>query len=132
MDFLHLTAIRAYGYVGVLPEERVLGQWYEVNLTLGLDLSRAGETDRLEDTYDYRAVVKAVQELIQTAQFELIEKLAAEIANLILASGGIEEVKVRLTKLTPPIPNFTGSVSVEITRSRRGLGAEDGGLRTVR
>lgn len=118
MDFLHLTAIRAYGYVGVLPEEQTLGQWYEVNLTLGLDLSQAGETDRIEDTYDYRTIVKAIQELIQTARFQLIEKLAAEIAQLILASGSLEQVKVQVTKLTPPIPDFTGSVSVEITRSR--------------
>lgn len=118
MDFLHLTGIRVYGYVGVLPEEQALGQWYEVNLTLGLDLSRAGATDRLEDTYDYRAIVKAVQELIQTARFQLIEKLAAEIVQLILDSGKIEEVRVRLTKLAPPIANFTGSVSVEITRSQ--------------
>lgn len=125
MDFLHLTAIRVYGYVGVLPEEQALGQWYEVNLTLGLDLAQAGTTDRLEDTYDYRAIVKAIQHLIQTARFKLIEKLAAEIAQLILASGGVEEVRVRVTKLTPPIPDFTGSVSVEIVRSKAGLRTED-------
>lgn len=119
MDFLHLTAIRAYGYVGVLPEEQALGQWYEVNLTLGLDLSQAGETDRLEDTYDYRTVVKEIQELIQTARFKLIEKLATEIAQLVLTSGNLEQVRVRVTKLTPPIPNFTGSVSVEMTRLKK-------------
>ena len=116
MDSLHLTAIRAYGYIGVLPEEQALGQWYEVSLTLGLDLSQAGKTDRIEETYDYRAIVKAVQELIQTARFKLIEKLAAEIAQLVLASGNVEQVKVKVTKLTPPIPGFAGNVTVEITR----------------
>lgn len=116
MDFLHLNAIRAYGYIGVLPEEQTLGQWYEVNLTLGLDLLRAGETDRLEDTYDYRTIIKAVQERIQTARFKLIEKLAAEIAQLVLHTDGIEQVKVKVTKLTPPVPDFTGNVAVEITR----------------
>lgn len=117
MDLLHLTAIRAYGYIGVLPEEQALGQWYEVSLTLGLDLSQAGKTDRIEETYDYRAIVKAVQELVQTARFKLIEKLAAEIAQLVLASGRVEQVSVKVTKLTPPIPGFAGNVAVEITRS---------------
>jgi len=116
MDLLHINAIRAYGYVGVLPEEQTLGQWYEVSLALGLDVSRAGKTDRLEDTYDYRAIVKAVQELIQTARFKLIEKLAVEIAQLVLNTDGLEQVTVKVTKLTPPIPDFTGTVAVEITR----------------
>lgn len=123
MDFLHLTAIRAYSYISVLPEEQVLGQWFEIDLTLGLDLSQAGETDRLEDTYDYRAIVEAIQNLVKTARFKLIEKLAAEIARIALASGGVEEVKVRVTKLTPPIPGFTGKVAVEITRSNPKAGS---------
>jgi 7,8-dihydroneopterin aldolase/epimerase/oxygenase len=118
MDCLHITGIRAYGYTGFLPEERSLGQWFEADLTLWLDLSRAGNSDRLEDTYDYSSVVTAIQTLIQTAQFKLIESLAEAIAQSVLSNGAIEQVRVRLTKLTPPIPNFDGSVSIEITRSR--------------
>lgn len=117
MDSIHISGIRAYGYIGVLPEEQTLGQWFEVDLTLELDLSQAGESDRLEDTHDYRAIIKTVQELIQTARFKLIEKLAAEIAQRALASGTVDRVRVRVTKLAPAIPNFSGAVSVEISRS---------------
>jgi dihydroneopterin aldolase len=118
MDCIHVNGIRAYGYIGQLPEEQVLGQWFDVNLTLWLDLSQAGASDRIEDTYNYCNSVTAVQDLIQTARFHLIEKLAEAIAQLVLASNQIEQVTVRLTKLTPPIPNFSGSVAIEITRSR--------------
>jgi 7,8-dihydroneopterin aldolase/epimerase/oxygenase len=117
-DCIHLTRIRAYGYTGVLPEEQVLGQWYEVDLTLWLNLATAGQSDRLEDTYDYSANVAAIQELIKTARFQLIEKLATAIADIVLQSPKIEQVKVRLTKCTPPIPNFDGRVAVEIARTR--------------
>jgi dihydroneopterin aldolase len=116
MDCLHVNGIRAYGYTGVLPEEQVLGQWFEVDLTVWLDLSKAGASDRLEETHDYCADVKTIQDLIQSAKFKLIEKLAEAIAQSVLTADAVEQVQVRLTKLTPPIPNFSGRVSVEITR----------------
>jgi dihydroneopterin aldolase len=117
IDCLHITGIRAYGYTGVLPEEKTLGQWYEVDLSVWLDLSTAEQSDRIEDTYDYRAIVQATQELIRTAQFSLIEKLAGAIADMALASKTVNQVKVRLTKMTPPIPDFGGRVTVEIIRA---------------
>lgn len=116
MDRIHLTGIRSYGYTGALPEEQVLGQWFEVELSLWLDLSQPGHSDRLEDTLDYRGVIQLVQERVQTARFQLLERLAAAIAEEILAMDGIEQIQVRLTKLAAPIPNFTGQVTVEIIR----------------
>jgi 7,8-dihydroneopterin aldolase/epimerase/oxygenase len=116
MDSIHVTGIRAYGYVGVLPEEQTLGQWFEVDLTLWRSLSEAGKSDRLEDTFDYRSSIQAVKTLVQTARFKLIEALAEEIAQQVLALGGVEQVRVRITKPAPPIPDFSGKVAVEIVR----------------
>lgn len=118
MDSIHVTGIRAFGYVGVLPEEQTLGQWYEVDLVLWRDLAQAGRSDRLTDTHDYRQDIQAIQHLIQTARFQLIEKLAETIAEVVLDSEAVEQVQVKLTKLAPAIPNFGGQVAVQITRSR--------------
>lgn len=119
MDCIHINGIRAYGYIGYLPEEQVLGQWFEVDLTVWLDLSRAGKSDCLAETYDYSKDVHTIQQLIQTAKHRLIEKVADEIAAIVLTSKQIEQVRVRFSKLQPPIPNFSGQVTVEITRSRQ-------------
>jgi 7,8-dihydroneopterin aldolase/epimerase/oxygenase len=116
LDTIQLTGIRAYGYTGLFPEEQSLGQWFEVDLTLWVDITKAGKSDRIEDTYDYRSDVKSIQELIQTTRFYLLEKLTETIAQVILTSGKIRQVRVRLTKLSPPIPDFSGKVSIEITR----------------
>lgn len=116
MDCIHVTGIRAYGYVGVFPEEQVLGQWFEVDLTLWLSLAKAGESDRLEDTFDYRASIEAIQALVKTARFQLIEKLAEEIAQRVLSLGALDRVRVRVTKLAPAIPDFGGNVAVEVVR----------------
>jgi len=117
-DCIYLTGIRAFGYSGFLDEEQVLGQWFQVDLTLWVDLSKAAESDRIEDTYDYRSDVAAVLSLIRTERFRLIERLAGAIADIMLSSGRVEQVTVRLTKMHPPIPDFTGQVAVEITRAR--------------
>jgi len=117
-DSLHITNIRAYGYTGLLPEEQTLGQWYTVDLRVWLDISSAAATDDIAHTYDYRAAVKDIQTLIQTERFKLVERLTEAIAQRILASEQVEQVQVKLTKVSPPIPDFTGSVTVDITRRR--------------
>ncbi len=117
-DCLQINGIRAYGYVGFLPEEQVLGQWFEVDLTIWTDLAPAGQSDQLEETYDYSKVVPQIQQLIETAKYKLIEKLAAEIAQLVLTSPQAKQVRVRLTKPNPPIPDFSGQIVLDITRSR--------------
>lgn len=123
MDQLQISGIRAYGYIGALPEENVLGQWFEVDLTLWLDLAKAGESDQLADTHNYVYGVQVTQQIIRESRFKLIEKLASAIATAILQSDPrLTQVKVRLTKLTPPIPEFSGHIAVEIVRRREGNG----------
>ena len=117
MDSIQVTGIRAYGYVGYLPEERVLGQWFEVDLTLWVDLSMAGKSDRLEDTLDYREAISIVENLIKTAKFSLVETLIEAIADKLLSLEKVTRVRVKLSKPAAPIPDFDGKITLDITRS---------------
>lgn len=118
MDAIQLTGIRCYGYTGYLPEEQVLGQWFEVDVTLWLDLAKAGKSDAIADTLDYRSVISTVQNMVKTSKFALIERLAEAIASSILEIALVEQVKVRLCKPAAPIPDFNGKIAVEITRAK--------------
>ena len=119
MDCIHLTEIRAYGYTGFLPEEQVLGQWFEVDTSLYLDVSTAADTDDIKDTLDYRSVIELIKHLIKTSKFALVEKLAVTIADSILQqSDRLTKVEVTLTKVAAPIPDFGGKISIEVIRSR--------------
>lgn len=119
MDAIHLSNIRAYGYTGALPEENVLGQWFQADITLYIDLTAATASDRLADTHDYRTVINGTQQIIRDAKFALIERLAGAISTMALDSDPrLQRVTVKVTKLTPPIPDYTGQVAVEITRDR--------------
>ncbi|MBW4635448.1 MAG: dihydroneopterin aldolase [Iphinoe sp. HA4291-MV1] len=119
MDCIHLTGIRCYGYTGYLQEEQVLGQWFEVDLRLWLDISKAAKTDAIEDTIDYRSVISLVQDLVKTSKFSLVERLATTIADSILASSDrVVQVQVVLSKPAAPIPDFGGKISIELTRTK--------------
>lgn len=118
-DKIEVTGIRAYGYIGALPEETILGQWFEVDLILWMDLSVAGKSDNLADTHNYADIIQQTQRIIQTEKFKLIERLAAAIAAQALDNDArLQKVQVTVTKLTAPVPNFDGRVAVMIERSR--------------
>jgi 7,8-dihydroneopterin aldolase/epimerase/oxygenase len=118
-DCLVLNGIRGYGYTGALPEEQTLGQWFEVSLRIELDLSVAGQSDRLADTLHYGPLIAQIQEIIRRSHFALVERLATVIADAVLAYPEVEQVQVCLTK-SPPIPDFGGQIQVEILRFKGG------------
>jgi 7,8-dihydroneopterin aldolase/epimerase/oxygenase len=118
MDVIQLTGIRCYGYTGYLEEERFLGQWFEVDLRIHLDLTAAGQSDRIEDTLDYRGAIATVKQIISTARFALVEKLADTIVTKVLAEDRVQQVELKLHKLAAPIPDFGGKITIELTRSR--------------
>jgi 7,8-dihydroneopterin aldolase/epimerase/oxygenase len=122
MDCINVTGIRSYGYTGYLPEEQVLGQWFEVDVKLWLDISTAAKTDALEDTLDYSSVISLVQDLVKTSRFILVERLAATIADSILIGcDRVTQVQVTLSKLAAPIPDFSGKISIELTKTKLDL-----------
>ncbi|NJL81228.1 MAG: dihydroneopterin aldolase [Richelia sp. RM2_1_2] len=119
MDCIYLTGIRAYGYTGYLPEEQVLGQWFEVDVKLWLDLSISAQNDAIEDTIDYRSVISLVKDLVKTSKFALVERLAGSIADAILHSQDlVKQVQVILSKPAAPIPDFGGKITIELIRSK--------------
>ncbi|MCL1464517.1 dihydroneopterin aldolase [Argonema galeatum] len=119
MDCIHVTEIRCYGYIGYLPEEQVLGQWFEVDVSLWLDLSVAGKSDAIEDTLDYRTTIDTVKQLVKSSKFALVETLACAIASSILEAEKVTQVRVRVTKPSAPIPDFGGKICIDITRSKQ-------------
>ncbi len=116
-DRIRLGGLRVVGTHGVLAEEKARAQPFEVDLDLTVDLALAAVTDRLSDTVDYGEVAQRVADVVSERSFELLEALAAAIAEGVLASDlRITTVTVHLRKLRPPVPLDLGTVGVRITR----------------
>ena len=102
--------------VGVDEYERREKQDILVHLTMHTDLRKAGRTDLLEDTVDYRAIKKRILHLVEESRFRLIEALAQSIADECLREERVERVEVVVEK--PGALRFARTAGVEIVRHR--------------
>lgn len=125
MDEITLAGMVFFGRHGVNPEETALGQRFGADLSVFLDLTRAGVTDDVADTVSYAALYKLVRNEIEGEPSKLLEHLAGRIMQRVLASDPrIESARLRITKLNPPLKGSTsGEASVVVERRR---GAEPG------
>ena len=117
VDRIELRGLRAVGIHGVLPEEQVRAQPFEVDLDLEVDLAAAGRSDDLADTIDYGAITEGVASIVTGEHHALLERLAGRIAETALNDQRVSSVTVTVRKLRPPVPFDLASAAVRITRS---------------
>ena len=119
-DRIVLEGMRFYGFHGVNPEERVLGQEYLVDLTVEMDLDPAGKSDHLEDTISYAHIYRAVRDVMEGEPRNLLEAAAQSVADRVLADFPVDSVAVRVKKPHPPIRgSVIENATVEIYRRRQ-------------
>jgi dihydroneopterin aldolase len=116
---IELSGLVVFGHHGYLEEERRLGQRFLVDLWVDVR-GEATETDRIEDTVDYRRLAGLVREVFAGPEHLLLEGLAGTIADGIVERfDAVERARVRVRKpdvvLDPPVDH--AAVVVERTRA---------------
>lgn len=117
-DRVELRGLRLLALCGVLPEERVRRQPFEIDLDVYLDLADAGRTDDLTMSVDYGALCTRVDQIARDEQFGLLERFATRIGEEILSAPRVQAVTVSVRKLRPPVPQHLESSGVRIHRER--------------
>jgi 7,8-dihydroneopterin aldolase/epimerase/oxygenase len=107
---IEVAGLELFGHHGVLEEEKRNGQtfWFDVELEVG----EWGANDRLEEAVDYRLVVDAVRE-VNDRRFDLLEALAASVAETLVERFAVARVKVRVRKRPPGMPVAHTAVTAE-------------------
>ena len=118
MDRIFIRDLLVRGIIGVNDWEREIAQDILLNITVFTDTRRAGETDNLEDSVNYRTLGKKLAAHAETAKRLTVEALANDLAKLCLDEPGVTRVIVRVEK--PGALRFAKSVGVEIERDRNG------------
>lgn len=116
-DVIRLKDITVFGFYGVSPAEREVGQKIQIDLAIHADLSTACRTDSLQDTINYESVYSKVMEVVGSEKrYRLLESLGDEICATIIAAFPVSRVEIRLRKLNLPFPNNLSHVEVCLVR----------------
>jgi dihydroneopterin aldolase len=98
VDRIIIPEYRISCFVGVSKEERDAAQDVLIDVELQLDLSPAGRADEFALTVDYDAVCKTVATAVGRRPRKLIETIAEEVAEVLLADYPVQAVKVQVKK----------------------------------
>lgn len=118
-DRIEIKDLLLRGIIGVNDWEREQEQDILINISLFADLSRAGRSDQIDDTVNYRSVTKQIILHVESSKRFTVEALAADIARICLQQPEVHRVRVRLEK--PGALRFARSVGVEIERRAEDL-----------
>jgi dihydroneopterin aldolase len=122
-DRIFIEGIKFHGFHGLTRLERQVGIRLDVDVTLEADLERAGRTDRVAETLDYRKIHERVLELGRGRSHRLLESFARTLIDVLLDEFPADRVTVRVRKETPVLNGIVEAVGVEMSRTRGGAAA---------
>ena len=119
MDKIRIEKAVFYGYHGVYPEEKKLGQKFIVNIELAGDFQEAAREDNLDKAVDYVGVYQTAKKIIEEEKFNLLEALALMLCEEILKKfKNVNTVTISIKKPGVSLPGILSGTSVEMTRTR--------------
>lgn len=125
MTALHITHstifvnnIQLHAYHGVMPQEQLTGNDYLVSVSAQYPIDKAITTDEVQHTLNYAMVYDIVKEEMGISS-KLVEHVAGRIAqHLMKQFADISAVRVRVTKLNPPMGAQCAGAGVEVEMTR--------------
>ena len=105
--------MKFFSHIGVLPEEKILGQNLEIDLIVETNFDFSGR-DELDETLSYVAFYEIISEIITESRADLIEKLAFDIIQEIEKNDRIASIEVHIRKLAVPIAGIFDNVEIEM------------------
>jgi dihydroneopterin aldolase len=117
MDIIFLHDLRVETTIGIWDWERKIRQTVAIDIEMAADIREAAKSDSVEDTLNYKAVAKRLQQFVGDSSFQLVETLAEKIADIILNEFDVPWVRVKLNK--PGAIRSARDVGVIIERGKR-------------
>ncbi|WP_281801246.1 dihydroneopterin aldolase [Segatella maculosa] len=111
---IFLNGLRFHAFHGVMPQERLTGNDYRVDLKIDFPLEKAVGSDNVDDTLNYATVYIAVKEEMDVPS-QLIERVAYRIADRLFRTfKAINEVEIKVEKCNPPMGADCEGAGVEL------------------
>lgn len=98
MDIIYINDLKIETIIGVFDWERQIKQAVIFDLEMATDIRKAAETDKLEDTLNYKAVAKRLIDFVSHSEFQLVETLSERVAEILLTEFAVPWVRLRVNK----------------------------------
>ena len=98
MDIIYLKGLRIDTIIGIYEWERRTRQTVILDIEMGADITRAAETDAIEDTLNYKAVAKRIISFVENSDCKLIETLAGRVADILLREFNVPWLRLSINK----------------------------------
>ena len=99
MDKVFIEALEIECVIGIYDWERKIKQPIVLDIEMGFDNRKPAASDDIADTLDYKAVSKRLIQFVSESDFGLVETLAERCCTIILDEFGVEQVKLKLSKV---------------------------------
>lgn len=114
MDIVFIRDLQVDTVIGIYDWERKIRQAISLDIDMATDISKAANTDNIDDTLSYKSVAKRLIEFIEESEYELVEALAEKICSIIREEFNVPWVRLTLNK--PGAVRGSRSVGVIIER----------------
>lgn len=122
MDKIIIKGLKIYAFHGVNKEEKDQGQNFIIDAVLYVDLSKAGNTDKVSDTVSYAKVTKTIIKTVNEKSYDLLEKVATRIIQQVFNEFlSIKKVDVTIKKPEAPINADFDYMAVNICKDRNDI-----------
>lgn len=98
MDIVYIRDMRVDTIIGIFEWEREVRQTVSLDLEMAADIRRAAETDDIQYALDYKAVSKRLIAFIEQSHYLLVERLAEDVARIVMDEFGVPWLRLRLSK----------------------------------
>ena len=117
MDKIHIEGLEVLALIGVYDWEREHQQRLIVDIELSANLSKAAQTDEVDNTLNYAEIAQGISDFAAKSDFKLIEALASHMVDWLLQSfPKLKKVRLKLSK--PDILANAKNVAVEFTKEQ--------------
>lgn len=123
MDIIYINDLRIETIIGIYGWERKIKQTVVLDIEMGTDIRKASASDAVEDTLNYKSVAERLISFIGDSEFELIETLAEQVANILLDEFAVPWLRLRVNK--QGALKGVRDVGVIIERSHKEIGNQE-------
>ena len=98
MDIVYIRDLRIETIIGIFDWEREVKQIVSLDLEMAHDIKKAAETDDIQYALNYKSIAKRLIAFIEQSEFLLVERMAEEVARIVLDEFSVPWLRLRVSK----------------------------------